>query len=168
MTEGAYPMTWTPAAVQAQPMPQPGQQEVLALVLADLQGRAQMGLMKYGTPLMTHNGREALQDLKQELLDALMYCYQLEAEQPHWRYPIGAKVKYQSAHAQTLPDQPWEDVPFRVIGQFLERLEGLPDTLKYLIQRWDGATHRFSKQLHRPIAGVWEEQLRPWEEKESA
>lgn len=47
---------------------------------ADLEARAQLGLQRYGTPLMTHNGRMPLADLYQELLDALMYLAQHQAE----------------------------------------------------------------------------------------
>lgn len=49
---------------------------------ADLEARAKLGVERYGTLLMTHNGRDALADLYQELLDALMYLgqYMLETE----------------------------------------------------------------------------------------
>jgi hypothetical protein len=48
---------------------------------ADLEARAKLGMERYGTPLMTHNGRDPLADLYQELLDALMYLgqYMLES-----------------------------------------------------------------------------------------
>jgi len=51
-----------------------------ALLVDDLQARAKLGLQRYGTLLMTHNGRDALADLYQELLDALMYLTQYEVE----------------------------------------------------------------------------------------
>lgn len=47
----------------------------------DLSDRAELGKSRYGTYLMTHNGRKPMADLYQELLDALMYLaqYQLES-----------------------------------------------------------------------------------------
>jgi hypothetical protein len=73
-----------------QPDPTPGAKVVLTAALcyldqrssvdrqihADLIARAEMGKAKYGTLLMTHNGRDALIDLQQEVLDAVMYAAQ--------------------------------------------------------------------------------------------
>lgn len=47
-----------------------------AAIERDLIARAQVGRMKYGTVLKTHNGRDALIDLYQEGLDAVMYSAQ--------------------------------------------------------------------------------------------
>lgn len=55
--------------------------KVLDLVRKDLEDRAEVGNKKYGTYLMTHNGRKALMDLYQELLDAVMYIRQLLEEE---------------------------------------------------------------------------------------
>jgi len=49
-------------------------------IAAALEARAVAGLKKYGRPLQTHNGRSALEDLAQELLDAWMYAVQAEME----------------------------------------------------------------------------------------
>lgn len=46
-----------------------------------LEARAAAGVKKYGTPLRTHNGRDAREDAVQELLDALMYLAQAEMEE---------------------------------------------------------------------------------------
>lgn len=64
-----------------QPPPTPGKTKVLDAVLKDLTDRAETGKSKYGTYLYTHNGRSALVDLYQELLDAAMYIKQLLLEQ---------------------------------------------------------------------------------------
>ena len=45
-------------------------------VIADMQDRDLAGRKKYGTPLQPHNGRDALVDLYQELLDAAVYAKQ--------------------------------------------------------------------------------------------
>lgn len=49
-------------------------------VIEELGTRAEFGLKKYGTYLKTWNGRSAAQDLREELLDALMYNEQLLME----------------------------------------------------------------------------------------
>ena len=50
------------------------------MVRADLEERERVGIARYGTPLQPHNGRDALVDLYQELLDACCYVRQLIAE----------------------------------------------------------------------------------------
>jgi len=59
-----------------------GDDEISRQLRADLTARAEAGVQKYGTPLTTHNGRNALMDCYQEVLDAAMYARQasLEAE----------------------------------------------------------------------------------------
>ncbi len=51
-------------------------QKVTELVIADLRVRTELGTVKYGEPLQTFNGRNALQDLYEELLDAAQYVKQ--------------------------------------------------------------------------------------------
>ncbi len=50
-------------------------------LMIDLEARARMGEAKYGTRLKAHNGRDALVDLYQELLDAWVYLRQHIEEQ---------------------------------------------------------------------------------------
>lgn len=45
-----------------------------------LAARADLGIARYGTPLQTHNGRDAIRDLREELLDAIMYATQAQLE----------------------------------------------------------------------------------------
>lgn len=47
------------------------------LVIVDMVDRDNVGRKRYGTPLQPHNGRDALIDLYQELLDAVVYCRQM-------------------------------------------------------------------------------------------
>ncbi len=56
---------------------------VTDLVVIDLQTRKKFGTRKYGVPLQAFNGRDALFDLYEEILDASAYCKQrlLEEEQ---------------------------------------------------------------------------------------
>jgi len=49
---------------------------VLFEVMHDLMDRAKVGREKYGTYLKTNNGRDALMDAYQEMLDACMYLRQ--------------------------------------------------------------------------------------------
>jgi hypothetical protein len=51
------------------------------LVVQDMQERNEVGKKKYGTPLQAFNGRNALIDLYQELLDAVVYVRQHLEEQ---------------------------------------------------------------------------------------
>lgn len=46
------------------------------LVQADLQGRLEVGIERYGQPLQAHNGRNALQDAYEEVLDLAVYLKQ--------------------------------------------------------------------------------------------
>lgn len=59
-----------------EPPPQPGKQAVAEIVLRDIQSRVDAGEQKYGKKLQTFNGRDALWDLYQELIDAVMYLRQ--------------------------------------------------------------------------------------------
>jgi hypothetical protein len=81
-------------AATPQPDPRAGQKVVLTAVLsqldprshvdqqihADLVARAKTGKEKYGVMLESHNGRDALIDLQQEALDAVMYAHQYKME----------------------------------------------------------------------------------------
>ena len=56
---------------------------VWSLVIKDMQARDQLGRERYGSHLQPFNGRDALVDLYQELLDAAAYCRQLIFERDH-------------------------------------------------------------------------------------
>ena len=47
------------------------------LVIAEMKARDRVGCERYGVPLQPHNGRDALVDMYQELLDAVVYCRQM-------------------------------------------------------------------------------------------
>ena len=78
-----------------EPMPIQGKVIVLDLVKKDLEDRAIMGNEKYGTYLMTHNGRNALMDAYQECLDLAMYLRQLLFEQEENNKDIVYNNKYE-------------------------------------------------------------------------
>ena len=52
-------------------------QSVVDQVMRDLEERRRVGTGRYGTELMTHNGRDALLDAYEEALD--MACYLKQA-----------------------------------------------------------------------------------------
>lgn len=49
---------------------------VWELVIADMRERDSVGRQRYGTPLQTNNGRDALVDAYQEALDLVVYLRQ--------------------------------------------------------------------------------------------
>jgi hypothetical protein len=68
-----------PNEYSATEQPDPIQNEKPAcwdLVMKDMRDRDAWGRAKYGTPLQPFNGRDALTDTYQELLDACVYMRQ--------------------------------------------------------------------------------------------
>lgn len=85
------------AAATAEPMPSGEGQPVSEALIKELRNdwgrtpetldiikaisqRSEVGLNKYGTVLRVNNGRDCLNDLEQELLDALQYLKQARME----------------------------------------------------------------------------------------
>lgn len=76
--------TVTLGAAEPQPPPKQGKHNVTAEVIFDLVHRSDFGYKKYGTRLLSHNGRDNLMDAYQEALDLCCYlkaCL-LEREEP--------------------------------------------------------------------------------------
>lgn len=67
--------------ISNQKIPQPGDKIVLDHVVSDIIMRAHVGKEKYGTFLMTNNGRNPLVDAYQEALDLVVYLKQALLEQ---------------------------------------------------------------------------------------
>jgi hypothetical protein len=65
--------------VQPPPYPSVGP-DITSLVIADMEMRRAIGILQYGMALQAHNGRDALQDLYEELLDACVYLKQVLEE----------------------------------------------------------------------------------------
>lgn len=81
--------------------PSPGMDKALEL----LTNRARFGYEKYGTYLHPHNGRVALLDLRDELLDAQMYAMQFAMEEGDAEVTgnhLGIMVGVSTALASTL------------------------------------------------------------------
>lgn len=65
------------ASTTQQPAPIGTGQDITSLVIADIEARAKMGEKKYGSRLTAHNGRNAMTDAYQEVLDLAVYFRQL-------------------------------------------------------------------------------------------
>ena len=64
-----------------QPAPKPNDGvPIWELVVQDMKARDMLGRARYGTPLQAHNGRMALQDAYEEILDAAVYLRQVIEE----------------------------------------------------------------------------------------
>lgn len=65
-----------------QPMPTVSEKsrDVQGSLIEMVRERRQLGIQRYGSPLMTHNGRNALQDALEEAVDLSAYLMQLRME----------------------------------------------------------------------------------------
>lgn len=63
-----------------QPLPAGGRECVQDALIADIQQRRELGIQRYGSPLMTHNGRDAVRDALEEAVDLAVYLKQVELE----------------------------------------------------------------------------------------
>ena len=72
-----------------QPMPQVNDHpDIQSQVIADIEARREVGIKRYGTALQPHNGRDALVDAYEEVLDLACYLKQRivedESERMAW------------------------------------------------------------------------------------
>jgi hypothetical protein len=63
-------------------------------IIRDMQEREQFGLQKYGLPVLAFNGRRVLRDIKEEILDALVYMKQLEVEAKELRLKLQVLLEH--------------------------------------------------------------------------
>jgi hypothetical protein len=70
-----------------QPLPTPGRDCVQDALIAAIEDRKALGIKRYGSPLMSHNGRDALRDAWEESIDLAAYLTQLRME----RYDVRAE-----------------------------------------------------------------------------
>ncbi|MGA5598470.1 hypothetical protein ACPCSE_29970 [Streptomyces cellulosae] len=63
-----------------QPLPTEGQENVQDALIQHIEDRKALGVQRYGRPLQTFNGRKAIKDLLDELLDGATYAMQVEME----------------------------------------------------------------------------------------
>lgn len=74
-------------------------------LIADMRARHELGQRKYGQPLQAHNGRSALRDLYDELLDAVVYARQC-VEEGHGLVALYARLLDQAAQVQMMIQNP--------------------------------------------------------------
>ena len=72
-----------------QPLPTGGEENVQDALIAHIEKRKAIGLQRYGQPVMTFNGRNAPQDLLEELLDGATYAMQVLMEMKALKGRIG-------------------------------------------------------------------------------
>lgn len=63
-----------------QPLPVGGHECVQDALIADIRERRDIGIQRYGSALMTHNGRDAVQDALEEAVDLAVYLKQVALE----------------------------------------------------------------------------------------
>jgi hypothetical protein len=63
-----------------QPLPTEGQENVQDALIGEIEKRKVLGLQRYGRPVQTFNGRNAVRDLLDELLDGATYAMQIQME----------------------------------------------------------------------------------------
>lgn len=63
-----------------QPLPTRGRACVQDALIAAIENRKALGIARYGRPLETHNGRDALQDAWEESIDLAAYLTQMRME----------------------------------------------------------------------------------------
>lgn len=82
-----------------QPLPKPGRDDVQKALITAIELRREVGISRYGSPLMTHNGRDALQDAWEEAVDLATYLTQVRMERADMRQAIGYLDRWLAEHA---------------------------------------------------------------------
>lgn len=88
-------------------------QPIWELVIADMDVRDHVGRARYGMPLQAHNGRDALVDLYQELLDAVVYMRQVieERKSPSLEHSLATTfVKWMDCTVPAERTQLWQSM----------------------------------------------------------
>lgn len=85
--------------VDEQGDPTPNKNEAIwSLVIQDMRDKDKNGFLKYGTRLQGFNGRSALRDAYQEVLDLAVYLRQAIWEQENPPTPVAIRVDYENEH----------------------------------------------------------------------
>jgi len=115
----------TNSLISDQPDPKKMTGDVWLLVLKDMEDRRQHGIDKYGTPLQVNNGRDALIDLYQEILDAAVYARQAIEEK---RLGISLLLELERCIYGELDFTKWRDAnegrdALRQVLEWIEKLK---------------------------------------------
>ena len=88
----------------------PKQHPVLPEVLEDLRQRVEVkGMETYGRPLTTADGRDTLQDLYEELLDACVYIKKFIMERERFSGPVGGLRHVENVDTAIRHMEGWAD-----------------------------------------------------------
>lgn len=83
------------------------------LVIEDMEARKQFGLNKYGTILQANNGRDALKDAYEEVLDLAVYLrqklYEQEQKQAEFIKTLTDLKRLEDEKAQPMPEGGWNE-----------------------------------------------------------
>lgn len=85
-----------------QPLPVGGRECVQDRLIEEIENRKRLGIQRYGQPLMTHSGRDALQDAWEESVDLAVYLTQVRMERADTREAVALLDRWIAAH----PDEP--------------------------------------------------------------
>lgn len=66
-----------------QPLPQGGKVRVQQALIDMIHERRSLGIQRYGSELLTHNGRDALRDALEEAVDLATYLMQVIIERDY-------------------------------------------------------------------------------------
>lgn len=78
-------------STKVQQPPKQSQGDMWLLVMEDMERRRQFGIAKYGAPVQANNGRDALMDAYQEVLDLAVYLRQTIEERNNGTKPTLGK-----------------------------------------------------------------------------
>lgn len=85
-----------------QPMPKEGIEHVTTFIIEALHKRREIGIKKYGTSLMTWNGRDPLADAMEEELDRMQYLVQARMERADLNERVAFVERVNKEQADTL------------------------------------------------------------------
>jgi hypothetical protein len=83
-----------------QPLPVKGREDVQARLIEAIRERRELGIRRYGQPLMTHNGRDAMRDAWEEVIDLAAYLTQLRMEQADTVQAVGLMNRWLDDHSE--------------------------------------------------------------------
>ncbi len=136
-------------ALFAQPDPRSDKPDVWPLVIKDMADRDQLGKVKYGIPLRSHNGRDPLVDAYQEVLDLSVYLRQEIEERKDLREAVTVARRISG----------YENAGSNDIASLLEFLIDHIDQQKKQIQILSATEEQTMQQLLQLLKGLTAVQL---------
>ncbi|MFD9249576.1 hypothetical protein [Streptomyces bottropensis] len=110
-----------------QPLPSGGRECVQDALIADIRARRDLGVQRYGSQLMTHNGRNAVQDALEEAVDLAVYLKQVAMETRDREQELAVLRAEVAAARQYAEDMREFASPHNVSVHYAEQLTGVMD-----------------------------------------